>query len=367
MRRIDPRMARGVLALSLPTLAVVALGIWFMVEKVPSIVAREDRRVKEEYLKFAKELQSDRTLSVSDDIGRRGKSWQMSPGYWGWKPSKGGRVFVWYSEKRKLWAREVDAVEVVDFATVFWVCGTLVLAILVAVTAAGIRFFVDCVKTRDDFVAEAVHDLATPLVVSRGLIGVDDEALRRTNEHLLRIVENLSAVLRLGGRHPVPKTEIVDVRKLFDGVYALFSERYRAFSGGEDMALAGESSLCVLADETLVTQILWNLVSNEIKYAAKSRHNVGVRFVRGAGSARVEIRDDGPGMTAWERRRIFDRFYRSRRARRDSGSGGFGIGLGNARLAARRMKGDVTVSPNDSGGSTFVLSLPVPSEPCRQV
>ena len=81
-------------------------------------------------------------------------------------------------------------------------------------------------------------------------------------------------------------------------------------------------------------------------------------FVAEGDCAIVEISDTGPGMTSWERRRIFGRFYRSRKARRESGAGGFGIGLGNARAAARRMGGDLTVRANREGGSTFVFALP---------
>lgn len=357
MRRVDWPLVRGVLALSLPTLGVVALGVWFMVEKVPSIVAREEQRVKEIYHGYAKELQSDRSLSTMDDIGRRGKTWQMAPGYWGVKSAGHGKTIVWYSEKRRLWAREVDAVEVSDFATIFWICGTCVLALLVAITAIGVYYFVDYVKARDDFVAETAHDLMTPLVISRSFIGKDDAIALDTNEQLIRIVGNLSDFLLSGGRHAPVNAIKIDVVSLFDKAYSLFREKYRAFSGGGDIEKSGDLSLCAMGDETLTVQVLWNLVSNEIKYAVKQGFAVKVAFLSEGNEARVEISDTGPGMTAWERRKVFGRFYRSRKARRESGSGGFGIGLGNARAAARRMGGDLKVRANAEGGSTFVLIL----------
>ena len=358
MRRVDWPLVRGVLALSLPTAGMVALGIWFMVEKVPVIVKTENQRVKEIYHAYAKELQSDRSLSISGNIGKRGKTWQMAPGTWGYKPAGNGKMFVWYSEKRKLWAREVEAVEAADFATVFWVCGTLAMLLLVVITAIGVHYFVDYVKARDDFVAETAHDLMTPLVVSRSFIGKDDAIALRANEQLIRIVGNLSEILVRGGRHAPVKPVKIDLPRLFDDAYSLFRDKYRAFSGGADIKKGGDLSLSAMGDETLVVQIFWNLISNGIKYAAKQGFAVKAVFVAEGDCAIVEISDTGPGMTSWERRRIFGRFYRSRKARRESGAGGFGIGLGNARAAARRMGGDLTVRANREGGSTFVFALP---------
>lgn len=359
MRSLDWPMLRGVLALSIPTVAVVLLGVWFMIDKVPSIVKTENQRIKEIYHAQAKELQSDRSLAIDVDIGKRGKSWMMSPGHWGFKHAKPGKTYVWYSEKKRLWVREVDSAEVADFSTIFWVCGSIVLLVLVVVTVAGVHFFVDSVRTRDDFVAETAHDLMTPLVVTRGFIGKDDEVARRANEQLIRIVDNLSRILKLGGRCAPPDAVKLDIPSLFANAYALFRDRYRAFSDGRDIEISGDMALTATGDETLVVQILWNLISNEIKYAAKLRYLVSVRFSSAEGFARVEISDTGPGLSKRERKRIFDRFYRTKLSRGSSSSGGFGIGLGNARTAARRMKGDITVAANESGGSTFVFTLPL--------
>ena len=108
----------------------------------------------------------------------------------------------------------------------------------------------------------------------------------------------------------------------------------------------------------MALQILWNLFGNDLKYAAPYG-KVTVRFGRADGLITVEFADEGPGMTPWQMKRAFDRYYRARTVL-ESGKGGFGIGLCTAREFARAMGGDLTVRANDPKGCVFALSFPVP-------
>ena len=78
----------------------------------------------------------------------------------------------------------------------------------------------------------------------------------------------------------------------------------------------------------------------------------------------MELIDEGKGMTPYEMKRAFDRYYRAKTVL-ESGKGGFGIGLCNAREAARAMGGDLTVRANEPTGCVFTLTLPAADAPAR--
>ncbi len=103
-------------------------------------------------------------------------------------------------------------------------------------------------------------------------------------------------------------------------------------------------------------QILWNLLSNELKYAAPFG-SAKVVFTADEKAVSVSFEDYGKGMTPREMSRAFDRYYRARTVR-GSGKGGFGIGLANSREFAEAMGGSLTVRVNEPTGCVFTLSLP---------
>ena len=106
----------------------------------------------------------------------------------------------------------------------------------------------------------------------------------------------------------------------------------------------------------MLVQILWNLLGNDLKYAAPYGR-VRAVFSRGGGMVRMELADVGQGMTKQQRKKAFDRYYRSRTVL-ESGKGGFGIGLCTAREFAVAMKGTLTVKSNSPQGCVFTLELP---------
>jgi signal transduction histidine kinase len=113
------------------------------------------------------------------------------------------------------------------------------------------------------------------------------------------------------------------------------------------------------ADGRRVEQILTNLAGNALKYAADG----GEVELTGRFAGRVAIiavRDEGPGVGADDRARIFDRFYRMADHERVTGTG---LGLSISRDLARAMGGDLDVASVLGVGSAFVLVLPGPSAP----
>ncbi len=376
----------SIIALSQPTIAVVAFGVWFLISEVPSIAQNEHLRVRAEYRAKADELRGNPQTGFQIIRGK-GQDWakdtKLRPGYWGtvpegssytrlgtdpilnpilsisWGTVPKGMVLVWYDGgKRGCVAKLVEKAHERNYFAIFWIGGSLFLFILVSMTFFSIRYFIEYVKTRDDFLAATAHDLTTPLVGMRYMIGRSDDEARTLNERMIRLVENIKDFLHLGGRRAKPQSESIDIVKCYNEAYSLFREDYRDIFGGEDVPIeVAEGLPHVLADETMTVQVLWNLLGNDLKYAAPFGP-VRVRFLAEGGFVRVEFVDEGKGMSPSEMRRAFDRYYRAKTVL-VSGKGGFGIGLCTAREFAEAMGGSLSVHANNPRGCVFVLSLPV--------
>ena len=401
MRVGNWRLVRSVVALSLPTFVVVILGVRFLVVDVPEIVRDEKARVLSSTEHAAKAMREEPLLA--DFVWERGrgiirgtaqfgdypanmswKDWNPESGtkrrdMWGWRALDGGRL-VWVrgvgeKDGETVYVRWTE-IEERDYAFMFYLFGPMFLLVLVGITFLGARFFVDYVRSRDDFLAATAHDLTTPLVGMRYSIGRNDEEAKVLNERMIRLVTNIKDFLRLGGKRPKPQRDEVDLVKCYEEAYALFREDVRDVTDGSDIPVAMGTdptkplknglfagpvpNFVAVGDETLVVQILWNLIGNDLKYALPFGP-VRVRFYREGGFACVEFADEGKGMSRSEMARAFDRYYRAKTVL-ESGKGGFGIGLCTAREFARAMGGDLTVRANSPHGCVFTLSLPAAKE-----
>ncbi|MFL6727506.1 MAG: sensor histidine kinase [Sphingomicrobium sp.] len=105
-------------------------------------------------------------------------------------------------------------------------------------------------------------------------------------------------------------------------------------------------------EERAVTQILVNLIGNAIRYSPENGR-IAVSFARIGTTASVSVHDDGPGVAAADRQRIFERFERAH-----PNEGGTGLGLAISRRLARSMGGDVTLDSGPGEGARFTLTLP---------
>jgi signal transduction histidine kinase len=344
----------------LPAAALCAFGLYFLFVEVPRIQVNERTRATRVYRRFAEELAA---RPASDEgLSARPEGWRQTG-----RIVQGAQRFAWghvpVGDSRRVWVDDGARTRFVDVETVgfpaigAWLTGLIaaILPLFVAGTVCCLRFFILFARERDDFLAATAHDLTTPLVGMRHLIGRSDEEVRRLNERLLRLVANITDFLRLGGRRPPPRRDTFTVGAAFDAAYRLFADDYADEVSGP-VAVSGDPSLAVCADETLVVQILWNLLGNDLKYAAPYGP-VRAVFSATDDEVRVALLDEGQGMTRRQMKRAFNRYYRAQTVL-VSGKGGFGIGLCTAREFARAMGGDLTVEPNTPKGCVFTLHLP---------
>lgn len=376
---------RSVVCLCLPTFVALVMGAYFFVTDYPEIKREESNRYFAELESFAEQLESSDKLEFvwQRDVGviRGDKSWENEfppDSTWkSWKPVDGTKkkeMWGWRdtSQGRLVWRRSTGKDDSLVFAAIsdieksgvsdtILVLSCFVVFGLIFTTFVGVKFFVDYIRTRDDFMAATAHDLTTPLVAMRYMIGKNDAEALTLCERMTRLVANIKDFLRLGGKRPKAGIEKFDLVKAYEEAYSLFRDDYRDVFDGRDVpfrrgeGVPREGPIFVTGDETMAVQIIWNLLGNDLKYAAPHGK---VEVIVDAKDDFVEVRfaDEGQGMTSKEMRRAFDRYYRAKTVL-VSGKGGFGIGLPTAKEFAEAMGGGLSVKANRPRGCVFTLVL----------
>jgi two-component system OmpR family sensor kinase len=216
------------------------------------------------------------------------------------------------------------------------------------------------------FVADASHELRTPLTVIRGQLEVlagqrnpSGDEVRRVERlvqaeiaRISRLVDDLLLLAKTEQTQflriePIDLT--VFVGELWDGMSLLARRRFE---------LGPVPPGTLRADPDRLAQALRNMVANAIEHTAVERGLVRIR-VEAASNERVRflIEDDGPGIPADQRERVFDRFHRTDHAR-DRASGGTGLGLAIVRAIAEAHGGRVAAGESPEGGARIEFELP---------
>jgi signal transduction histidine kinase len=209
------------------------------------------------------------------------------------------------------------------------------------------------------FVADAAHELRSPLTSMRTQLEVAQHLgeggeltanLLADVARLSTLVEDLLLLARAGSdsSHP-PARESVDVRALL----VVTGERYAG--ARVPVSVADGPAVYASANAEELRRVLSNLVDNAVRHAG-SHVVLGVHAE--AGGAVMTVVDDGPGIPADERQRVFERFARLDDAR-DRDAGGTGLGLAIVRELLIRSDGSISLQDNPSGpGLAAVVRLP---------
>ena len=233
-------------------------------------------------------------------------------------------------------------------------------------------------RLQSDFVSAVSHEFRTPLTSLRQLSEMlmdrpemsDDRrqsyyaALARQTERLQRLVESLLDFGRMeAGTSPYREVPL-DAATFVTALVQQFNEDPAA--RGHDIRLdcpADAGTIC--ADHDALTNALWNLLDNAVKYSpASGRVDVTVRAA--GATLSIAVRDQGAGIPAGEHREIFGKFVRGATARAGNVPG-TGLGLAMVRHIAVAHGGGVGVLSAPGQGSTFTLTLPlVPASAAAQ-
>ncbi|MCB9418275.1 MAG: HAMP domain-containing protein [Ardenticatenaceae bacterium] len=225
---------------------------------------------------------------------------------------------------------------------------------------------------RRDFISNISHELRTPLASLRAVVetlrdgALDDppaaarflERAELEVDTLTQMVEELLELSRIeSGQVPLKlaRTAVPDL--FFDPMERLQPQAARSEI---ELVLNLPSGLpLVLADAARVQQVIANLLHNAIKFSSSGDFiTVGAELVDGETAVRFSVEDHGIGITAADLPRIFERFYKSDRARTRS-RGGTGLGLAIARHIVQAHNGRIWAISKEGKGSTFYFTLPV--------
>ena len=217
------------------------------------------------------------------------------------------------------------------------------------------------------FIADAAHQLRTPVAALKAQTELairqvrDDEAkatlqhLQTAADHAARVVTQLLTMARAEpGSHRSVMREPVDLRALASDVTREWVPL--ALSRQIDLGL-DEASVPVeiSADPFLIREMLNNLIDNSLRYTPSGGH-VTVRTARQDDHAILEVEDNGTGIPADEREKIFERFYRLP----DNGPEGCGLGLAIVREIAQGHHATVAVHTGAGGrGTRMIITFPV--------
>ncbi|MEG3084279.1 PAS-domain containing protein [Sphingomonas sp. PB2P12] len=220
-------------------------------------------------------------------------------------------------------------------------------------------------KTR--FLAAASHDLLQPLHAARLFCAALDEDLDEDRAphqgELVRAIDGaigsadtllraLLDVSRLDAGGVVPKVERFALGALIDELVMQF----RPLAAERGLVLASHAgAFSVATDRSLLRSILQNFLSNAVRYSADGRIWIGAR--RRGDDVLIEVRDNGPGIAAADRERIFEEFERLES--KGSAGGGVGLGLAIVRRIARLLGAAVELRSAPGRGTTFAVRVPL--------
>jgi len=218
------------------------------------------------------------------------------------------------------------------------------------------------------FTADASHELRTPLAVIRGTgeVGLAQaqtvadckEAMGSMLEEVDRLTNLVDTLLRLsyGDAGTIRlRRELTILGDLVDDVAT--SLTILAEERGQKLSVEVSDDIDVMIDRLVLREAISNVVDNAIKYSRRGA-TIHIRVLAREGAGVIEVVDQGPGVPAEHRQRIFDRFFRIDQAR-SRGSGGTGLGLAIAKWAVEANGGVIDADHAPGGGSVFRITLPL--------
>jgi heavy metal sensor kinase len=228
-------------------------------------------------------------------------------------------------------------------------------------------------ETLRRFTADAAHELRTPLTALRS---VGEVALRggQANERspevlgsmleevdrLTRLVDTLLTLSRSDRGHVEIRAERLDLgrfaRTVAEDLEVLADEK------GQRIVL-DEDTVYAQVDPRLLRQAVLNILDNAIRYSPEGMP-IRVAVRRRAGTAVLEVTDQGPGIAPEHQERVFERFYRVDLARSRE-TGGAGLGLSIAQWAVQANGGTIELESQAGAGTCFRVCLPLAVPPVR--
>jgi signal transduction histidine kinase len=226
----------------------------------------------------------------------------------------------------------------------------------------------DTVSTLRDFVADAAHELHTPLTAlhtNLELAADETDPDRRSqylgsaqeqNQRLEALVSGLLDLSRIEAAGKAPDPILLELNPLVEALGGQFSARARSAGRVFDLELPTES-LQVQMGEVQLRRVLTNLLENAMKFTSKG-DRITLRLELLDGQAILSVSDTGIGIPSEDLPHLFERFHRGRNASRYPGSG---LGLAIVKALVEAYAGSVRAESTPGAGTRIIVTLPLPA------
>jgi len=224
-------------------------------------------------------------------------------------------------------------------------------------------------KIRQDFVANVSHELKTPIASIKGysetlLSGaLEDKAhakdflniIYNESERLARLLDDLLSLSKIESGKLTMNLKATPLPPIIHKVVASMEIQAEQKSITLTIKLP-EKIPQVLADETRITQVLFNLIDNAIKYTPQNGR-IEISAAVQAAEVQVRVSDNGIGIAEKEIPRVFERFYRVDKGRSRE-LGGTGLGLSIVKHIVKAHHGDISIQSQEAQGTAFIFTVP---------
>ena len=223
-------------------------------------------------------------------------------------------------------------------------------------------------RVRQEFLSNVSHELRTPLTSILAFVetledgAINDEennqrflkVIRKNAQRMHHLIDDILELSFIESGAIALQPKAVNLHSLIEEVFTNLSGKAKERRIKLKNAIPKET--LIFADAVRLEQMLTNLIDNAIKFNTKVG-NVTVDFAKKADRDIISVTDTGEGISSEHLQRIFERFYRTDRARSRE-IGGTGLGLAIVKHLARLHGGEVAVASNLGKGSTFSIELP---------
>lgn len=225
----------------------------------------------------------------------------------------------------------------------------------------------EAIEVREEFLRTVAHELRTPLAGVTGFLALIEDAIdpadaklhgyievvtRRTDDLMQRLADLTAATTC---NEPI-RLDDIDVRAVITAASCRVAALADASANTIEIAAAGAAR--ALADPAKLEMVITELLTNAVKFGQPGRP-ITVSLADADDRVVIAVSHEGPGLTEAERRRVFDRFYRTPSAR-SRAIQGFGLGLTNVRAILLAHGGGIRIDSAPGQRTTFTIDLPVP-------